>query len=48
MYKRQVNISHCLESLTNSIFIVTGNGNPENVSVADMYKNKMCIRDRGK
>lgn len=34
-----VNISHCLKSLTNSIFIITGNGNPENMSVADMYKN---------
>lgn len=37
-YYTTVNISHCLESLTNSIFIIIGNEEFNNIQVAEEYK----------
>ncbi len=34
-------ILHCLKSLNNSIFIISGNGNPENKKIADQYKEQL-------
>ncbi|MCC2255612.1 alpha/beta hydrolase [Ruminococcus sp. CLA-AA-H200] len=33
------NITFCLNKLTNSIFIITGNSNPENILSANQYQN---------
>lgn len=35
------NILFCLGKLTNSIFIISGNGNPENALVAEQYQNQL-------
>lgn len=35
------NILFCLNKLDNSIFIITGTGNPENVLVANQYQNQL-------
>ena len=35
------NILFCLSKLTNSIFIISGNGNPENALVAEQYQNQL-------
>ena len=37
-YYTTINIPHCLESLSNSIYIVTGDGNPDNLDFANDYK----------
>lgn len=36
-----VNILHCLKKLNNSIFIITGNRNPENALIAAQYQNHL-------
>lgn len=36
-----VNILHCLKKLNNSIFIITGNKNPENTLIAAQYQNHL-------
>ena len=33
------NIVHCLSRLTNSIYIIVGNSNPENILAANEYQN---------
>lgn len=35
------NILHCLKKLNNSIFIITGNKNPENTLIAAQYQNHL-------
>ncbi|MDD3415639.1 MAG: alpha/beta fold hydrolase [Lachnospiraceae bacterium] len=35
------NIIHCLKNINNSIFIITGNGNPLNEAFADQYANQI-------
>lgn len=35
------NILFCLNKLTNSIFIISGNGNPENALIAGQYQNQL-------
>ena len=35
------NILFCLGKLTNSIFIISGNGNPENALIAEQYQNQL-------
>lgn len=35
------NLLHCLKKLTNSIFIVVGNANPENALIANQYQNHL-------
>ena len=35
------NVVYCLNKLNNSIFIITGNGNPENVLSASQYQNHL-------
>ena len=35
------NVMHCLKGLTNSIFIIVGNANPENGLTANQYQNQL-------
>ena len=35
------NVLHCLKGLTNSIFIIVGNANPENALTANQYQNQL-------
>ncbi|CUX26529.1 alpha/beta fold hydrolase [Clostridium sp. C105KSO13] len=35
------NIIHCLKEINNSIFIIVGNSNPENILVASQYQNQL-------
>lgn len=35
------NVMHCLKELTNSIFIIVGNANPENGLTANQYQNQL-------
>ena len=35
------NILYCLHKLNNSIFIITGNSNPENGLIANQYQNQL-------
>ena len=35
------NVMHCLKNINNSIFIVVGNANPENVLTANQYQNQL-------
>lgn len=37
------NILNCMKRLNNSIFIIVGNSNPENVLTANQYQNQMQI-----
>lgn len=34
-----INIMHCLKGINNSIFIIVGNSNPENILAANQYQN---------
>lgn len=34
----KANITHCISNLTNSIFIISGGGNPENIEIAEQYQ----------
>lgn len=38
-YYTTMNLSYCMASLTNSIYIITGDGNPENRQTAEEYKS---------
>lgn len=35
------NIMHCLRGINNSIFIIVGNSNPENILTANQYQNQL-------